>query len=346
MGCEQFTGSVLQIILLYSIILNVMFQHSLIFFVALFAVCCGKPYHELNEMSNWGSRQDCNGYSYSTLKAKFLREGYVVFRSCTLSNETIDQAASFTKRIDGIRSQDAWGHEDSVLNIAVDPDSVNILSYLNSHSVFPFQTLNFPVATQQPVHSDVVHFDTLPERGLMTASWVALEDIHPDAGPLIYYPRSHTMGLWDMDEIGSRLNYKSLEYATRDNAVSHYEQYERDLQKTINRLGLKSRTATIKKGESFVWAASLLHGGSKLKDPTRTRTSQVTHYYMTGAKKFWVPKLSIPSIDHIIYKCNIPTCTVTHSKITNCAERRLELFKQRVNIDTSNAHELYGSHCV
>lgn len=323
-----------------------MFKRSLIFFIAFFAVCCGKQHHEQNEMLNWGSRMDCNGQAYATIKSKFVRDGYAVFRSCTLKNETISDAETFTKKITGIRAQDGWTTDDSILNIATDPDSLDILSYLNSHTVFPFQTLNFPVATQQPVHSDVVHFDTLPERGLMTAAWVALEDIHADAGPLIYYPGSHTMGLWDMDEIGSRLDYKNLEYAKRDNVVPHYEQYERELQKTIDRMGLKPETATIKKGESFVWAASLLHGGSKLNDPSRTRTSQVTHYYMTGAKKFWVPKLSIPSIDHIIYKCNIPTCTVTHSKITNCAERRLELFKQRVYIDTSTAHELFGAHCA
>ena len=128
--------------------------------------------------------------------------------------------------------------------------------------------------------------------------------------------------------------------------VPHYQQYERELQKIIDRMGLKAETAILKKGESFVWAASLLHGGSKLNDRTRTRVSQVTHYYFVGAKKFWVPKLSIPSIGHILYKCNIPPCTTTHSKITNCAKRRVELFKQRVYVDTSTAMQLYGVHCA
>ena len=138
------------------------------------------------------------------MKSHYLRYGYVIFRSCSLKNETI-------KTMKEGRTQDAWTTEDSVLNIATDADSLDILSYLNNHAVFPFQTLNFPVATQQPIHSDVVHFDTLPVRGLMTASWVALEDIHPDAGPLIYYPGSHTMGLWDMEEIWSLMDYTSLD---------------------------------------------------------------------------------------------------------------------------------------
>ena len=319
-----------------------MTQFFLLIFIVLFAVSYGRRH---DDMASWGSLTDCNGNTYAAIKAKFLRDGYAVFRSCTFKNGTIDQAALFTKTFPGGRSQDAWKTEDSVLDIATDDDTLAILSYVNSHAVFPFQTLNFPIATQQPIHSDVVHFDTLPERGLMTAAWVALEDIHPDAGPLIYYPGSHNMGLWDMDEIGSRMDYDHLNYVKTEQIVPHYQQYERELQLAIDKLGLKSETATIKKGESFLWAASLLHGGSKLNDPNRTRVSQVTHYFMAGAKRFWAPKISIPSIGHIVYKCNIPSCMVTKSKITNCVGRRLERFKNRIYTDFSAAAE-YGVHCT
>jgi hypothetical protein len=35
----------------------------------------------------------------------------------------------------------------------------------------------------------------------------------------------------------------------------------------------------LRRGLAVVWAANLLHGGSPIHDPTRTRGSQVTHYY-------------------------------------------------------------------
>lgn len=217
-----------------------------------------------------GSKVDCNGKSYYQLREKFLQDGYVVFRSCSLKTAAVDAAATFLTPIQSGRVGDAWQTEQSVMDIATDPDSIEILGYLNGRSVFPFQTLNFPVATQQPTHSDVIHFDTLPQRGLMTASWVALEDIHPDAGPLKYYPGSHKMGLWDMDELGMRVHTLSVEGDDNGRLL-----YEKKLQEAIEHHDLKAEYGTIKKGESFAWAASLLHGGDKLRDPTRTRKSQV-----------------------------------------------------------------------
>jgi len=91
----------------------------------------------------------------------------------------------------------------------------------------------------------------------------------------------------------------------------------------------------MKKGESFAWSASLLHGGSKVKDPSRTRKSQVTHYFLTGAKKYWVPRKSAPSIDKIKYKCAIPACTPTKGAQTACATRHIELWKARKWVDFS-----------
>ena len=65
---------------------------------------------------------------------------------------------------------------------------MEFLEYLHGgRRLFPYQTLNFPKGTQQPLHSDLVHFDTSP-RTLMTAAWVALEDMNPDNGPLQFVP--------------------------------------------------------------------------------------------------------------------------------------------------------------
>ena len=35
-------------------------------------------------------------------------------------------------------------------------------------------------------------------------------------------------------------------------------------------------------GQALIWAANLFHGGSPIVDTTRTRLSQVTHYYFEG----------------------------------------------------------------
>jgi hypothetical protein len=217
-----------------------------------------------------GDKKDCSGKLYSELKSSFHLNGYVVFKSCSITPEVLNAASEFTGSIKTTRVGDAFMKEDSVLQLATDPDTLEFLGYIHNRGAFPFQTLNFPVATQQPTHSDVIHFDTLPTRGLMTAAWVALEDIHPDSGPLIYYPGSHKMGLWDVDELGIRLETNSVSAGGNTAPM-----YERKLQETIDRLQLQPAYGVLKKGESFVWAASLLHGGSKLNNPKLTRRSQV-----------------------------------------------------------------------
>jgi hypothetical protein len=186
---------------------------AVVFFLTIWAGS-GQKHSNGDHYSIFANRTDCNGRTFTSLKDQFLREGYVVFRSCTLKESTVTKAAKFTSTVEGGRVLNAYMTDDSVLDIAVDPDTLHILGLLNGRPVFPFQTLNFPVATQQATHCDVVHFDTLPKRGLMTAAWVALEDIHPDAGPLVYYPGSHHMGLWDMDELGVRVLENSARQRT------------------------------------------------------------------------------------------------------------------------------------
>jgi len=283
-----------------------------------------------NHENRLDSKTDCNGVAYSSLKEKFLKDGYVIFRSCSLMNNTavLEGAASYSAAGDvkspDKRRHDGWRENDHVMNLSIDPDTLEVLGYLNGRGAFPFQTLNFPVATEQAIHSDVVHFDTLPIRGLMTAAWVALEDIHPDSGPLQYYPGSHKMGLWDMDELSVRVH--SLNTDTSDNVTYLYLD---KLKEAIEYNNLKPAYGLLKKGETLFWAASLLHGGGKLNNPKLTRLSQVTHYYLTGAKKFWIPRKSIPSLDRIQYKCSIPACTPSKYGVKDCAAHYLDLWKSR-----------------
>ena len=88
------------------------------------------------------------------------------------------------------RVQDAWKFDDDVKAIAANQVLLDLLGKLYGRTAFPFQTLNFPVGTQQEAHTDAVHFSSLPER-FMCGVWLAMEDIAPEAGPVFYLPGSH-----------------------------------------------------------------------------------------------------------------------------------------------------------
>jgi hypothetical protein len=85
------------------------------------------------------------------------------------------------------RVQDAWRFSPAAHTVATHPAVLDALESLYGRTPLPFQTLNFPVGTEQVPHADTVHFNTLPA-GWMCGIWFALEDISPDSGPLVYYP--------------------------------------------------------------------------------------------------------------------------------------------------------------
>mmetsp|Transcript_29902 Transcript_29902/g.67860 ORF Transcript_29902/g.67860 Transcript_29902/m.67860 type:complete len:361 (+) Transcript_29902:137-1219(+) len=294
--------------------------------------------------SDFGEKKDCNGKGYAELKSTYTRDGGVTFKSCSLRGDVLVSAQEFTKSVQNGRAQDSHLSEDSVMQVAIDPDTLEFLSYLNERKAFPFQTLNFRLGTQQPIHSDVVHFDTLPTRGLMTAAWVALEDIHPDSGPLIWYPGSHKLGIWDYEELGLRGKYNANSKVdlAHGQGVEAYQFYERELQATIDRLQLPSTVAVLKRGETFVWAANLLHGGSAVKDATKTRLSQVTHYWLVGAEKYWTPRFSYPGADKYRLRCFQPICHSSHH--TDCAALGMEWFKQGIHMKF--ARENHMNNCI
>ena len=57
-----------------------------------------------------------------------------------------------------LRAQDAWKIDDDIRAVAANAQVMALLSKLYGRRAFPFQTLNFPVGTQQHFHSDSIHF--------------------------------------------------------------------------------------------------------------------------------------------------------------------------------------------
>jgi hypothetical protein len=190
---------------------------------------------------------------------------------------------------EGLRIQDAWRHNDDIRAIATNQAVLDLLSKLYGRRAFPFQSLNFPVGTQQHYHSDSVHFSTIPER-FMCGVWLALEDIHPDAGPLQYYPGSHRWPILYNDIIGKVIGDETEFLAQTP--------YEKAWEAMVEATGVEAETFCAKKGQALIWTANLLHGGSRQKDPARTRWSQVTHYYFENCA-YYTPAFSDPLVGNL-----------------------------------------------
>lgn len=205
----------------------------------------------------------------------------------------------------GLRVQDAWKTNDSVRQLATNKRILSLLEKLYGRKAHPFQTLNFPVGTQQHFHTDAVHFSSSPER-FMCGVWIALEDISEDAGPLYYYPGSHSWPIFNNEQLG----LCSAESESKFTQVV-YEPFWRAL---VDAKGVKPEKFLARTGQCLIWTANLLHGGMSQSRSDLTRWSQVTHYYFEGCSYF-TPMHSDPMYGHTLFRQ--PASIITGESIKN-----------------------------
>lgn len=192
------------------------------------------------------------------------------------ADKVIEGLASYYRG--STRIQDAWLFNDAVKAIATAPKVLALLNILYQREPIPFQTLNFSVGSQQRTHSDTIHFHSVPAR-FMCGVWVALEDVDSYNGPLHYYPGSHKVPIFDFQDLGLSSGHQN------------YFIYENFIKYLILFLKIKKIEVCLRKGQAIIWAANLLHGGSPILDFSRTRHTQVTHYFFSDCM-YYVPMLS------------------------------------------------------
>jgi hypothetical protein len=174
------------------------------------------------------------------------------------------------------RIHDAWKISPAAKEMMTWPRVLAILRGLYGREPMPFQSLNFPVGTEQPIHSDTIHFNSAPA-GWMCGVWIALEDIDETNGPLIYYPGSPKLPEYTLADVPAPVVVDSYET---------YPKYEQFIANKVRELKLRPAYARIRKGQAMIWAANLWHGGSPRTDRDRSRYSQVNHYFFAGCRYY------------------------------------------------------------
>ena len=192
-------------------------------------------------------------------------------------------------RRDANRRQDAWHVLPEVRELAAHPEVLATLQLLYGRAPIPFQTLNFLRGTQQPIHSDAMHFSSLPAR-FMCGVWVAFEDVDENNGSLIYHRGSHRLPEVRVDELGV---WGEEPRSQLGESYAHYERYlAARLQQATD---MPLQTLCAPKGSVLIWASNLAHGGGPIHDPDSTRHSQVTHYFFEDCI-YYTPIFSDPAL--------------------------------------------------
>ena len=183
------------------------------------------------------------------------------------------------------RIVEGWKFSDAIKEIAVNSKLTSFLEYSWQSKPIPFSTINFVKGTEQPLHSDEFHFGSIPH-GYLTGVWIALEDIHPDSGPLSVAKGSHRLPLFSFERLGLPIPKSEREFK------KFYTIYEDWASEMIKANNLEIITPKLKKGECLIWSSNMLHGAFKIKDKSLTRKSLVVHYHFEKCEKIFYPSHS------------------------------------------------------
>lgn len=162
---------------------------------------------------------------------------------------------------------DVYLERQWVRELSLDPRLAAVISQLLNDDPVVVNSLIFERGSTQPLHFDTYY---MPGRtpGGMTATWIALEDGHIDAGPLTYVPGSHRMPPW-----------RNSDGLTTVRSAEEQRQATWYAEAAVRDHGLTATTFVAREGDVFIWHEQLYHGGGRIIDNTRTRRSLVTHYW-------------------------------------------------------------------
>jgi phytanoyl-CoA hydroxylase len=174
----------------------------------------------------------------------------------------------------GLRIIDFHNSSVCAKKLSLHKNIVRFLTHIFRQQAVLMQSLTFMKSTQQEIHQDFAYvIAEIPSH--MCASWVALEDIHPDSGPLIYYPGSHTNPVFDW---GDGM------YRTGQSTRNDHE-FAEHIHSRCREAGQSLEHFTPRKGDVLIWHGNLAHGGALAANPALTRKSYVTHYSTSAGFK-------------------------------------------------------------
>jgi ectoine hydroxylase-related dioxygenase (phytanoyl-CoA dioxygenase family) len=176
---------------------------------------------------------------------------------------------------------DLFLEQEAIRRLALNSRLTPIVHDLLGHVPVICNSLNFETGSGQSDHVDAL-FMTPPTPGRLVASWIAFEDCELTAGPLRYYPGSNKI--------------PPYVFSSGNNTCipTEMDQWDSYMREQVDKLGLKPEVFPARRGDVFIWSAYLLHGGSPIVDPKRTRKSVVFHYFSEEDCRRWGDCTLIP----------------------------------------------------
>jgi len=231
----------------------------------------------------------------------FVIEGAVSERDCDVAWQAFDSwGRTHPELIGGPVPSQVVPHYGRFLNIHKHVPEMHALLHhpvitsaidtVLGFTCIPFQTIPSYFGSEQLAHSDAIHMATFP-LGFLAAAWIALEDITPDSGPLVYYPGSHKLPYVLSHDVGIDVR------EARTGLDVYHQRYAPAIAALVREHQLPAKYFTARKGDALIWHHNLLHGGSPVNNVNSTRKSLVCHYFADSALCYHDLTGSIADVD-------------------------------------------------
>ena len=163
---------------------------------------------------------------------------------------------------------------DNEMKVVTNPAVMDFIDLMFGERTGVYTSLTFKYGTQQPIHRDTPHFATWPQ-GRYCGMWTALENVRPDAGPLMYIRGGHRFRVDHLEII------ESVKAAHPEMSETEQDFLALDIYngRIIDEAPLHGEltVAAISKGDVVIWHPEAPHGGSPAVDPMLSRWSVVAH---------------------------------------------------------------------
>lgn len=205
----------------------------------------------------------------------YLREHHQDYELSAEIRGVQKSIAEFTREdlnSDGFKFNGIHSISTAAAHLSLTEAVATFLRHVFMSPAVALQSLTFYKGSQQPAHVDYPYVRCQSKLAHLAASWIPLEDIHADSGPLIYYPGSHKL------VVSGFFNWGNGSIVYEPDSTQSPAEFSSYLQQRIKETGIKPEIFLPKRGDVLIWHGNLIHQGSEIRNQALTRKSYVTHY--------------------------------------------------------------------
>ena len=206
----------------------------------------------------------------------WAQNGVVVLENL-LPHDVIDKYVELRlsyKNVHGFHDCPYMNYKE-IRDLSMHPDVSRVLECLIGEPMGLHLNLTGFVSTERDLHQDT-YLNQEGVNGWYAATWIALNDIHPDSGPFTFYPGTHR---WPPLRRSKILANLTPEEAASPNWPKYSERFvTQAIEQKLKETNTPEMTFTAKKGDVLFWHSQLVHKGSKPKDRSLERRALISHY--------------------------------------------------------------------